>query len=560
MIDVPNPAALETEELETLVGHLRHAAGSRLLILVCRVEQEAPALAWVAAALLDAGKRREEVHLDPYATPLGPLHAVDEATLLAEVFDPLTTGEVVTQAGCWVVVHGSRGGAQDDDAWQALFARLNLARNTVMRRLGGPLLMVLSPEIFTWLARGAPDLYSIRSAVVRLDDPAPAPELGPPLRLRSLSEEPPQRGLASSGAARSRESTLEALLLDLFDEDELRQFLRSLPDGKPISHVIPGRGAPLAMLAHAAVGALDRRGRLDAPFFSALLAERPKAQDAIVQIAAAFGVAPQTPSPPVARETVAPTLSWSPSPLESEEAALILASYNPDEVLPGRHPDLRLFLPAEAQDRAGWEAQAWPALRQLRQALIAQGRRRLRIHAPCVPGLAIRAGAVFHRASGFEVSVTQRDESTGRQGVWALDGPASPAPLRVDRREDEGLIGPDEVHLLVSATQDVFPMWSRWRFDHPEPAVMLHARPPTGPARDAVQGAPAARDLARAISDLALEERSKHPDLPLRIFYAGPNGLAVALGRSLNALSEIILMDFDKYAGRYVASFRFRPG
>ena len=76
--------------------------------------------------------------------------------------------------------------------------------------------------------------------------------------------------------ALTQRSALEDLLRDLFDADELRAFLRRCDHGATLEASLPlGAVTPAALVSHA-VGALIRRGEVDAPFFDALVRERPK--------------------------------------------------------------------------------------------------------------------------------------------------------------------------------------------------------------------------------------------------------------------------------------------
>ena len=556
--------ALDPDELDLLVRHLKLAAGARLLVVVCAPDQVEPMLEAVSRQLTAVGKVRPVLRLDPYQTPGGQLPAVDEETLLRAVFEPLTTGEAVTQAGTLVVVDGSHGSQQDEHAWQVLLSRLNLARNTVMRRLGGPLLLALSPRIYSWLARGAPDLYSVRTAVVRLVRDLPLTLSPQPLHVRSIEgAEVPRASVGRWG--RNPRAALLKLLEDTYDSIELMRLLQHHSYYRHLRYSLPTSNTPRREAIWEITDLLFRHGVVDRELFELLLSGRPKRWTEIAAVAELSGIDLFS-SPEVTQEKI--EFKSSPvgrteaflRPTDTPEAVLILASYNPEEVLPGKIHELRLYLPSEAEDRTDWERTTWTALRDLRQSLAAQGRRKLLILPRCVGGLAIRAGAVFHRASGLDVAVIQRDDEAGGEDTWILDGPASPAPLRTDERVPERAQTPKEIHLLLSITRDVFPQWSRWRFSHDQPAIMLHLQPSSGPGRTSVRGASAARDLALAITNLLLERRARHPDLPIRVFYAGPNGLAVAIGRGLNALGEIILMDLDKYRDTYVESFRFRAG
>jgi hypothetical protein len=72
-----------------------------------------------------------------------------------------------------------------------------------------------------------------------------------------------------------KEVALEKLLLRLFSISELRRYVADLPDGDELRNELPAGGSP-AEFSHAFVDALKRRGGVDAAFFGALQAERPR--------------------------------------------------------------------------------------------------------------------------------------------------------------------------------------------------------------------------------------------------------------------------------------------
>ncbi|WP_146657772.1 tetratricopeptide repeat protein [Enhygromyxa salina] len=67
-------------------------------------------------------------------------------------------------------IDAARAREADAEAWLTLFMRLNERRNLIARELGGPLTLLLPPTLETDFARFAPDLRSIRSVAVEVDD------------------------------------------------------------------------------------------------------------------------------------------------------------------------------------------------------------------------------------------------------------------------------------------------------------------------------------------------------------------------------------------------------
>jgi len=83
---------------------------------------------------------------------------------------------------------------------------------------------------------------------------------------------------------------LERLLLELFDGEEFRLFLRRLRGGRQLEQALVGRAASAEALISEAVGLLERRGLLDRSFFEALLVERPAQAARIREVARGWGV------------------------------------------------------------------------------------------------------------------------------------------------------------------------------------------------------------------------------------------------------------------------------
>lgn len=77
---------------------------------------------------------------------------------------------------------------------------------------------------------------------------------------------------------------LQTFLVESFDELELRRFVRfSLPDGDTIAVRLP-QSASLATLAYELIDTLERLGRLNDEFFGALIDERPKYREELLEI------------------------------------------------------------------------------------------------------------------------------------------------------------------------------------------------------------------------------------------------------------------------------------
>lgn len=69
---------------------------------------------------------------------------------------------------------------------------------------------------------------------------------------------------------------LANLLLSLFSADELRRWLRYLPDGDKLAGKLPGANASPASLASEAVAELEREGMIGDDFWARMLEERPR--------------------------------------------------------------------------------------------------------------------------------------------------------------------------------------------------------------------------------------------------------------------------------------------
>ena len=83
------------------------------------------------------------------------------------------------------VIDASNSEKHDEEAWMIFFQRMNEVRNTIIKRLSAPLLLIVTPALEIEFALRAPDFWSIRSYVARAEaDEAIPPELADLSRIR----------------------------------------------------------------------------------------------------------------------------------------------------------------------------------------------------------------------------------------------------------------------------------------------------------------------------------------------------------------------------------------
>jgi hypothetical protein len=122
----------------------------------------------------------------------------------------------------------------------------------------------------------------------------------------------------------SAHQALEKLLLSLFSADELRRWLRFLPDGERLVGGLPGPTASPAQLASDAVDLLERDGQLaDAALWDRLIGERPRRKGDIDGVRALFKTAAAEAAP---KPTAAPTGSAAPT----DVITVLMVSASPD--------------------------------------------------------------------------------------------------------------------------------------------------------------------------------------------------------------------------------------
>lgn len=561
----PRPQDL-AQRAADLAGFMSLLDGFGLFLLISPGAAET---ARFCALLVDAlGPGWSLARLDPYADPSGPLPAVSHERLVETVGQVLVDGALPGAGARVVLVDGTDARDPDRRTWDLFFSWLNRNRNLVVRHTQHPLLIAVTRRMYVKLAEMAPDLWSVRSDVVEIE----ARPLEPMVEARlsfgaDLDERAEEAPAPPSGAFRSGGRlvvpALAELLSELFAADELRRFLASMPEGQALYAELPGQLASTAQVAEAAAHLLHRRGRLDGRLFERLVAARPRREREIAEVARIAGApleARRLDASEALRSAHEPTLA-APAPPEApipaawphEPAIIVLASFNPEETLPDRPNHLRLYQPEEAADHHNWELYFGGALTRYRERLSSRGVGPVLLHPVCAPSVALRAGGVFHTFSGLRLSSTQWDAESGQSAVWDLDPPAPIRPRLAARRSSDP--APTELHLTVSASTSVRSAWERWRFQARVAAFALHVEPASGPSRASVPDGAAASGWAMEIRALLLTAPIRAT--VLRIFFAGPSALAVAIGRVLRFDGVVILMDYDRRTETYVESFRF---
>ena len=525
------------ERVAGLAGFLTLGQGFDLFLLISPGPEETARFAHELVAHL--GEPWSVVRLDPYEDPEGRIPAVSHERLVERVGQPLVEGRAPGAGEKRVVlVDATDARPQDQRTWDLFFAWLSRNRNLIARRLGCPLLLALNRRQYVEFAGMAPDLWSIRSEVVEL-------EPRPPEQDEAGTEVDPVR---TAEAAVDR-AEVQRLLERAFSTDGLRSIIIKYFDIELID-TLPDAAVSHRLFTASVIEQLSRRGQLH-QLGRALLDARPWRAE---EIRAAFEAGAR---PRQARGVAAPLTQpqlHRPVKLPPGVPVVVLASYNPEEVLPDRPNRLRLYRPADDTDRSAWEPTFGGGLLELRGELQRTDSPAVLLHPVCTLSVAMRAGAVFHARSWFQVWCTQRESATGKLEVWDLcQRSALPASVVIHEQADPD---PRERHLLVSASLDVRPAWERWRFAQRSRAVTFHLEPGLkGPQPLDLQGV-----LGWALAAANAVHWTDAAHLPLRVFVSGPMSLGVALGMQLHGQGQVHLMDFDPRAGGYVESFRFGPG
>lgn len=165
------------EDVARLVRALTLDEGFAVYVVLTPSPEVSAAMLEVVEQTLRASVRQDWrwVSLDPY---LLREHAETPWTddglddlLLVPLIEHRSKGARAPDA---VVINLSRAPEGDDGAWGRFFSRLNRARNTVMLRLGRPLVMVMPARLERILSAVAPDVWSGVSASMAVTAPTRA--------------------------------------------------------------------------------------------------------------------------------------------------------------------------------------------------------------------------------------------------------------------------------------------------------------------------------------------------------------------------------------------------
>jgi len=239
-----------------------------------------------------------------------------------------------------------------------------------------------------------------------------------------------------------------------------------------------------------------------------------------------------------------------------DDIRIVLSTYNPQEDYTTA-AFLMLFAPMSARATA-WEPTFGQRLTAIREAFARRDDTRdLRLTLACTPAVSTRAGYVFNSRGRFVVTV-------GGTTPEALAGtfPMSPSGLAPGCEVTWSDAG-DEMHVLFSVNHDVRTLHRAWRDAHRVSARVELSLRTDGALNDRVIADVAhAQRWATSAREAIVQARAAAADRNVglaltRIFFAGPSTLAFAIGRELNGLGRIVLMDFDRDVGGYVVSFDF---
>jgi hypothetical protein len=121
--------------------------------------------------------------------------------MVEQVLAQLVAPDPEEQSSDVVFVIDASRALQRDDAWGTLFQRMNERRNTIVKKLAGPLLLCVPPRLEQVFARMAPDFWSICSLAVVVKEK-------PPVDATEGAREDPEKQLAQEravlGEARER--------------------------------------------------------------------------------------------------------------------------------------------------------------------------------------------------------------------------------------------------------------------------------------------------------------------------------------------------------------------
>jgi hypothetical protein len=192
-------------------------------------------------------------------------------------------------------------------------------------------------------------------------------------------------------------------------------------------------------------------------------------------------------------------------------------------------------------------------LDELRSALVEVGGFHLQLYLRATSAIAVRLGFVFREVTRDSVSVMSGPIGLPEipWGFEVVDSTwESPTPMVRGEEADN----PEELHLVVLVTANGSShAYNNWRKLTPGSALPIKQVVVQSPRPLNIQNAGQMNAFATDLHRLITEHRPSSGTI--RLFLAAPISLCVALGRKLNALGRVVLMDHDKPRNTYFERF-----
>lgn len=204
------------------------------------------------------------------------------------------------------------------------------------------------------------------------------------------------------------------------------------------------------------------------------------------------------------------------------QTRVLLRSFEAPEA-PAVDIDINWFDAVEGMPERTWSDELFPALQDLKAELGRARRRELTAFVKARLGVALAAGMVFPLASGFEISVYDRQGRWDRKGKPVLEraqgrtGARARAVLEISLAQDAGA-GAARLARALEATH-------------------VRLLPPNGPSR-AFDPRPHAGAIATQVGDLARELRSAGVR-DLHVVLVAPAALGLLVGRQLHVVGRL---------------------
>ncbi len=180
-----------------------------------------------------------------------------------------------------------------------------------------------------------------------------------------------------------------------------------------------------------------------------------------------------------------------------------------------------------------------PALQDVRETLAATwGLRTVQVRAQAHLSAGFALGFVFQSPSGFPLAIHQKMADQQEQ-IWRSDAsPAETEPLIINIQE--GTVGSPDLAVELSITSDVAAAVDRFvQTNNVSFRARIVMRPREGAGRETVADNAQAVAIARQAVNALRRLRDERGTQRIHLFAALPLGLAVLLGRQLNACGPI---------------------